>query len=635
MLTRRELFAATLALPVYQADPAEDRWNLVPEHPRLFFRREKWGAHGLTLAEVRRRGAGFADSLRVNHRPDPEAAPDWAMAYVITGDGAAAQTAIRHMKRNYDVSSHWVTTQGEQIEAIATAYDWLRGTGYDFATPDAEEIQQNLITGARTAIRNLSRSPSIYHTRMYSWANAVLFTGLALWGDRKEAAEFVDFGIRYWKQRLIPARRHLGGAWFNAMSYGQKYMCRCVFSMLTAWHSASGENLWKRSHEQEGDWARNMLYYLMYQLRPDCQFGGYGDTFNSMANCCQGTLRLVEQATAETRDPFGQGFLNEIRRHCHDRSTRWESRWYRVFVDPSLPARPRSELPLSRLFGRDSIGMTIMRSGWGPDDTWILFKCGDYGDDHGHFDQGHFEIFHRGVLAPDFNYWSKATIFHNTILISDPLDPHDEGNQREFSHQFHGTLDSYLADPVVQTGDILDYREEGATTYVLGDVTPAYEPEKVEQFTRQMVFVERRYLVIFDTVTVAHPRLRRRFLLHYPTEPRISGARFAWVNGGGELITETILPRKARITAIPTSAEGRPPNALKFKRYWPAGRVEVEPAASGSETTFFLHVLSPVDAGGKAASYEFKERPDSYRLTLAGKELTFNKNGKSCSIRTA
>jgi len=625
--TRRDLFRGTIGLAGLQAFAQSRGWSIHPDHPRLFFRREAWGEHNLTLAEVRRRGPAFADSLRVDHKLDPEAAPDWAMLYVITGEEQAARTAIAHMKRGYG-RRDWTTTQGDQIEAIATAHDWLRGTYAGFDGEDRRAIEDILINGARDAMAHLGRGPSIYHTRMYAWANAVLFAGLALHGDREESDELVDFGIRFWKERLIPARRHLGGAWFNAMSYGQKYMCRSVFSMLTAWRAASGEDLWRVSREREGDWARNMMYYLMYTLRPDHRFATYGDLFNSMAESCQGTMRVVAQGTYATRDPHGQGFLDEIRRHCGGRSTRWESRWYQVFFDDSIPSRPRSDLPRARLFGRDSIGMALMRSGWGPDDAWALFKCGDYGDNHGHFDQGHFELFYKGRLAMDHYYWAKATEFHNTILVSDPADPKDRGNQREFTRQTHGTLEEYLADPVVNTGSILDYRDEDGIVYVAGDVTPAYDRSKVASFTRQVAFVDGRHFVVFDVVRPAEARFRCRWLIHYPSAPEIDGHAFRWRDGEGQLNGRTLLPRKAKLSAVPCDQLFHPPGAARHKKYWPAGRLTVEPEHGDSDTTLFLHVLSMADAGAPAPEIAFEESEAECTIRINGRELVFSKDGR-------
>ena len=371
-MTRRTWLAGFYGLALPPGAPAA----IHPEHPRLFLRRAPWGAGGLTLAEARRRGAAFAPGLVAEPLRSSEGVPNLAMHYLVTGSEESARGAVRLMKTGIS-GGEWTTTQGDEIEAIAIAYDWLAGTWPGFPEKDRVEIQELLLRTGRAAMRGLGGGASIYHTRMYAWANGVLFAGLALHGDRPEAAELADYGIRYYRERLMPARAHLAGAWFNALSYGKKYMCRSLFSFLTAWHSATGEDLWVKARESGNDWPGNMLFYLMYMLRPDHRFATYGDIFDSMWPSDRGTRRVVAQAVAETRNPYGQGFLRELEaehgRKAYDR----ESRWYEVFEDPSIPARPRSELPLSRLFAPNSLGAAVMRSGWGPRDTWILFKCGD------------------------------------------------------------------------------------------------------------------------------------------------------------------------------------------------------------------------------------------------------------------
>lgn len=369
-----------------------------PEHPRLFFRREPWGPRGLTLAEVRKRGASFVDTLVSEVMRSPEGAPNLALHYLISGREASAEQAVRLMKIGPS-GGEWTTTQGDEIEATAIAYDWLAGAGPVFSAEDRTAVQDVLVRSGRAAMRALAYGASIYHTRMYAWANGALFAGLALHGDRPEAAELIDFGIRYYQERLIPARRHTSGAWFNALSYGKKYMCRSVFSFLTAWRSATGEDLWAQAKQSGDGWPETMLLYLMYMLRPDHRFATYGDIFDSMWRSDQGARRVVAQAVSETRNAYGQGFLQELEAHHGRKTYDRESRWYQIFEDPSIPARPRSDLPLSRLFSPQALGAVVIRSGWGPEDTWVLFKCGDYGDNHGHFDQGHFEIFGVGPCS--------------------------------------------------------------------------------------------------------------------------------------------------------------------------------------------------------------------------------------------
>jgi hypothetical protein len=598
-----------------------------PEHPRLFFRRQSWGRGGLTLAEVRKRGAAFADGLAAEAIRSPEGAPNLAMHYLVAGNEDSARAAVRLMKRGIS-PGEWTTTQGDEIEAIAIAYDWLAGAWSGFPAEDRAEIQDLLLGSGNACVRALATGASIYHTRMYAWANGALFAGLALHGDRPEATALAGFGIRYYRERLMPARAHTAGAWFNALSYGKKYMCRSVFGFLTAWHSASGEDLWAAAKAGGNNWPETMLVYLLYMLRPDRRFAAYGDIFDSMWGSHQGTRRVVAQAVSETRNPYGQGFLREI--EGYDR----ESRWYQIFEDPAIPARPRAELPPVRLFGPDSVRAVVMRSGWGPADTWALFKCGDYGDNHGHFDQGHFEIFRRGQLALDSFYGAKETIYHNTILVNDPEDPHDRGNQRMFSRQTHASLGAYLADPTVRTGTILDFRERDGTTSVLGDVAPAYPAARVKSFTRQVVFLDRKLFIVFDVVTAAETRFQRRFLLHYPATPAVEGRSVRWVSNGGQLIVRTMLPEKAARSMIVLGDRDRPVPFKNFQEWYPAGRLEVEPSAYDSPTTVFLHVLAPGDEGDLAPDLDLRDDGSSYVLRAGSRELRFEKSGrKLCEIR--
>ncbi len=76
--------------------------------------------------------------------------------------------------------------------------------------------------------------------------------------------------------------------------------------------------------------------------------------------------------------------------------------------------------------------------------------------------------------------------------VDTPDDRKDTGEQRELSRQLHVSLESYLADPTVQTGDILEYGERQDASWILGDVTPAYDSAKVKSFARRVVFLEGR-----------------------------------------------------------------------------------------------------------------------------------------------
>ena len=129
-----------------------------------------------------------------------------------------------------------------------------------------------------------------------------------------------------------------------------------------------------------------------------------------------------------------------------------------------------------------------------PTARTVFFKCGDYFGNHGHFDQGHVDIFRRAPLLIDSGhyltfhgdfrteYWHR-TVAHNTILITDPAFPSEEGGQRVFSSQNDDTIEKYLANEQAETGDILDYVERDAFSYVAGDFTAAYPDDRAELVT--------------------------------------------------------------------------------------------------------------------------------------------------------
>ena len=70
-----------------------------------------------------------------------------------------------------------------------------------------------------------------------------------------------------------------------------------------------------------------------------------------------------------------------------------------------------------------------MRDSFGPDSTWIQFNSGPYLAKHGHLDQNHFVIYHKGYLAtesgadytdtesPHYLNYYRRTIAHNSMLV--------------------------------------------------------------------------------------------------------------------------------------------------------------------------------------------------------------------------
>ena len=351
----------------------------------------------------------------------------------------------------------------------------------------------------------------------------------------------------------------------------------------------------------------------------------------------------------------------------------------------SVAKRSRhNALPRQRYF--PGVGHLVMRDGWKPDSTWIEFDCGPYFAKHQHLDQNQITLYHRGYLAIDsgsdytdtesphyLNYY-RRTVAHNSVLVYDPaerffwsdnlLPAANDGGQRMDSSRYWNTVRS--REDWNRTRDlwdlgcmrVVDY-VAGQYHYGMGDASNAYSREKVRRFTREIIYVPGHgVLLVFDRVISSNPSFRKAWLLHGVNQPSVDqdggkgvpGAQefrnartFRFVEGSGELLVHSLLPRERVVTRRGGSghefyapgddhggawgtgeswplepAEGAPlPEDPKLRHMWklfwgqdfnrilrsnhknvvPGGwRVEVSPSLPVEED-FFLHVFEIGDAG--------------------------------------
>jgi heparin/heparan-sulfate lyase len=255
-------------------------------------------------------------------------------------------------------------------------------------------------------------------------------------------------------------------------------------------------------------------------------------------------------------------------------------------IDREKPAFPDA-MPGAKLWGREGAGFVQFRSkGWAQDATIVEFKCGDHVWSHTHnANQNSFTIFHKGRLAIQTGnysdnayfgnhtrYYYARTVSCNGMLIIDPAEfscsermGEVKGEDAEGCYPEHGgqrlirgscntfTFPEYLArktaDPSElrggkaqqhwETGDItaFDHAPDYAWSYVCGDATQAYNNPKrtyglttgrknrpkIDLFTRSMVFLDGKDLLVFDRVNALDPSFRKAWLLHSQAKPDVSG----------------------------------------------------------------------------------------------------------------
>lgn len=214
-------------------------------------------------------------------------------------------------------------------------------------------------------------------------------------------------------------------------------------------------------------------------------------------------------------------------------------------------------LPKSALFGQDALGHVFIRSGWGPDSTFIFFQAGDSLTHHGHYKAGHFSITKKSPLAINsgtygdyfgqhrLNY-TVRTVASNSILV---LRPGEEvrpnrffkdnvagGGQRVVMPTGSAIVSvedwkRFLnSGPHYQGGRIRTFdNSDPRFVFLASDLTPAYNNAafdtnrnggKVSEVTRQLVYLqEEDLLIVYDFVAATDESYTKKWLLHSMGRP--------------------------------------------------------------------------------------------------------------------
>jgi heparin/heparan-sulfate lyase len=155
--------------------------------------------------------------------------------------------------------------------------------------------------------------------------------------------------------------------------------------------------------------------------------------------------------------------------------------------------------------------------------------------------------------------------------------------------------------------DLVAFEDAGAWMYTAGDCTRAYAPEKLDWFTRQIVFIRPGTFVIFDRVKSTNPNFKKTWLLHAGKPPVQNGPDLVITNGRGRLHVQTVLPASPRVTLNQgdelyrygstglSGAGGQHFPPLRKYGVETECRIEISPSVPATEDVF-LHVLTATDA---------------------------------------
>lgn len=659
-----------------------------PDHPRLFFNADTWPAvkdramneyrdHYEKLKAVALKTTEPQDWLRVTN-PAPRAGStlpvhDYgericAQAFVYRCEPSAELLAL--IKDEMYASLDFYDSCYRQKQAVAwysrsrvgfaAAMDWL----WDEFTPaELQDIGGRFLNHLHEAytLPGISyRNGAGTKTGFYGVDNIAFFAGVVFLNegiDDENALSFLKMGydtyLAVFNHRAGGAGDDGGGA-SATLNYLLNEYPIAEWNFFHAYKSATGDDIW---NTWPFSYCTLLPNYIIWNWLPDNLEYGYGDTphkYNAFpVSNLYGHMGHIIHFFGKSH-PDMAALAAYIRERA---GGSWSaSSWgiYPFLVDLSdipEPSNPQDVLPPARHF--NEMGQVFMRSGSGPDDTYALFAGGGVLAQHRQYDANNFIIYKRGFLALDTgtrigntdnlqNYFAQ-TVAHNCMLITMPGE--------EPASYWNGKVFANDGGQYKTTGsEIIAFETHPEYSYVCGDATPVYRPEKCEQAVRQFVHIQPDYFVVFDRVTATDPTYTKRWLLHHALEPTLNGNTWYSDQDEGRIFCTTLLPENAVIEKIggpgkeflaagANYAIDAGPSQQRIDANYPVGtvaysdvpelmgrwRVEVKPATE-RKSDVFLHLIQVGDKSLTAISPAFVDKTN----TTAG--LTFNANGGLVTI---
>ena len=570
--------AATLALCAAGAPGRSSPASEPLERPRLLIAaRDPFS--GLPILRAR-----YAAGVR----PSDDLA-GWALGYVLTGDDAFARRAIDAMRGSSlpkgNPSRIWRTWIQWSL-----AFDWLYGhPAFDAALKD--RIAAELIEGAARdlALQSLQDpAQASYHNHTLRELVLPAFALAAIEGHpsveerarplREQARRALD-NILETTELVDP-----DGSYHESMDY-QRITWVPLALLAELRRTTTGDDPARRFSV-----FRNMGTTYLYKVLPDGSLARDDDNEYPPLNAQD--RHVLGYAIHRFKDPFA-AFLQQKSGWIPEKGDLpvLDFLWRDDAVVPRDPASTtEAELPRQRLFR--GVGHLVLRSGWGPDATWIQLAAGPYFAKHDHLDMSHFVIYHRGHLAIDagadytdtesphyLNHY-RRTVAHNTLLVyqkgerffwgEDLWPAANDGGQRMDSSRFWNTVRS-LAD-WGRTRDLWDRGRieafesvPGAYAHARADGTRAYNPSKLDRFVRELTWLpDANVLFVLDRVTSREAAFRKAWLLHGVGQPTVEGpgtplpvghggtswpgaTAIAFQDGAGRLRVHPVLPMEREL----------------------------------------------------------------------------------------
>jgi Heparinase II/III-like protein len=648
-------------IPVFLAistGTAKAEMHAVPrEHPYLLGTREE-------LRElVSQRGHDWVRVVEVvtqREGGDHERMIGMSLMYVIDGDEETGKTAVKTAMLYVEAPVRIGHVRfGDDLARCAIVYDLC----YPLWSPEQRTKFHQYMN--ETVDANVRSETSPFHNGWYSYKHwGIGLAAYACYHDNPRAPEILVALEKEYRERVVPAFRLAGegGGWaegfyVNYWTYEWMFFCDVALRV-------EGIDYFAMSPEFLGQRAIAGMFESYpgieeHQSRRQIHMGdGCGKIpGNDRDKTLSARRILVNRFRDDPGHQVVHSFNEATPKSCMVVNAYKDFLWR----DRTVKKGDLNNFKLSH-FSRGP-GYIYARSSWDEDATYFFFKCGDRFTAHQHLDNGHFMIYKHEELAGDggqyyawnspheVNYYVR-TIAHNTVLIHDPQESwpdirngrvtgNDGGQHHDWPHHNGAVVDVkawQAGSELYEIGDMLAFEDRGDYLYLAGDCSRSYSSNKLEYFTRQIVYLRPGTFVIFDRVKSTNPEFNKTWLLQAMKPPTGEPPNLAITNGRGRLFLQTVLPKNAVVKLNSGSdlysygGGSYPPD--KVFGPLPECRVEVSPAVY-AEIDYFLHVLTATDAAVSTAPQAKAEVSDTEVVVRLGDaRLSFEKENVGGWIET-
>jgi len=626
---------------------AESSERAIPkEHPRLLGSRDRLQRLAKERTEAYQRMARVAREQKAD---DHAKMISMALVCAIEQDEKLGKSAVEMAMKyiNGPIRKGHVTF-GHDLARCAIVYDLC----HEYWTPDQRSQFHEYMN--QTVDANVRSESHVFHNGWYGYKHwGIGLACYATYYENERAPEILSKLEQDWQTRAAPALDAAGdgGGWAEGY-YINYWLYEWLFLCEVARYCEGIDY-----YEQASKFFANRAVASMFEAYPGIgQYNsrraipmgdGGGRTFGGDRDKVLSARRILV-------NHFSDDSAHQVV-HTFNETTPRSSVGvyaYKDFLWRDTDVR-KGDLQNSKLSHiSPGPGYVYARSSWDEDATYFFFKCGDRFTAHQHLDVGHFLIYKHEELAGDGGHYESfgsehdvnyhlRTIAHSTMLIHDPSETwpgiragnvtgNDGGQAHDWPHHNGAVtdLDQWQErSELYNIADILAFEDQGDYLYVAGDCSRAYSQEKLDYFTRQIVFIRHGTFVIFDRVKSRNPDFKKTWLLQTMKTPAKTASHLVVTNGQGRLFIQTLLPKEPQVKLV----DGSELYSYGGETYLPRRntgpapecRIEISPSQPAS-VDYFLHVLTATDADTASiepATAEIKDQKVS--VTIGETNITF------------